>query len=130
EGRGYVLRLIMRRALYHGQTLSPNEPFLYKISGHVVDLMKGAYPQLADDVEHIVKAIKTEEDNYARTTRRGIEELSSTRILLKNKTKVALRDIEALPRDARDAMVRTISDDRFLCLRGIVSGSAALEFDK
>ena len=43
-----MLRLIMRRALYHGQTLGLNEPFLYKISSRVVDMMKDAYPELVE----------------------------------------------------------------------------------
>ncbi|HEV2419552.1 MAG TPA: alanine--tRNA ligase [Terriglobia bacterium] len=74
EGRGYVLRLIMRRALYHGQTLGLNEPFLYKMSGHVVDLMKGAYPELVESAQHIARAIKIEEERYEKTTKVGIEE--------------------------------------------------------
>jgi alanyl-tRNA synthetase len=75
EGRGYVLRLIMRRALYHGQTLGLNEPFLYKMAGHVVQMMKEAYPELVEAERHVAKAIKIEEERYARTTRRGLEEL-------------------------------------------------------
>ena len=67
EGRGYVLRLIMRRALYHGQTLGLNEPFLYKISSRVVDMMKDAYPELVQTAPHVAKAIKIEEEQYART---------------------------------------------------------------
>lgn len=74
EGRGYVLRLIMRRALYHGQTLGLKEPFLYKMSGHVVDLMNGAYPELVESAPHIAKAIKIEEERYESTTKVGIEE--------------------------------------------------------
>ena len=69
EGRGYVLRLIMRRALYHGQTLGLNEPFLYKISSRVVDMMKDAYPELVQTAPHVAKAIKIEEERYAHTTR-------------------------------------------------------------
>jgi len=75
EGRGYVLRLIMRRALYHGQTLGLNDPFLYKLSGTVVEMMKNAYPALIVTAHHVAKAIKVEEERYARTTSRGIEEL-------------------------------------------------------
>jgi len=78
EGRGYVLRLIMRRALYHGQTLGLNEPFLYKISSRVVDIMKDAYPELVQTAPHVAKAIKIEEERYERTTRRGLEELEAT----------------------------------------------------
>ena len=75
EGRGYVLRLIMRRALYHGQTLGLNEPFLYKMSGHVVQMMKDPYPELVETERHVAKAIKLEEERYAHTTRLGLEEL-------------------------------------------------------
>ena len=75
EGQGYVLRLIIRRALYHGQTLGLNEPFLYKMSGEVVEMMKGAYPELAETAHHVAKAIKIEEERYAQTTRYGLEQL-------------------------------------------------------
>lgn len=82
EGRGYVLRLIMRRALYHGQTLGMNEPFLYKMSGHVVDMMKDAYPELTETAHHVAKAIRIEEERYAQTTRKGLEELEKARVTL------------------------------------------------
>jgi alanyl-tRNA synthetase len=77
EGRGYVLRLIMRRALYHGQTLGLNEPFLYKMSGHVVQMMKDAYPELLETERHVAKAIKIEEERYAHTMRLGLERLNA-----------------------------------------------------
>jgi alanyl-tRNA synthetase len=82
EGRGYVLRLIMRRALYHGQTLGLNEPFLYKMAGHVVQMMKDAYPELLETERHAAKAIKIEEERYAHTTRLGLEKLDSARVFL------------------------------------------------
>ena len=85
EGRGYVLRLIMRRALYHGQTLGLNDPFLYKISSRVVGKMKDAYPELLQTAPHVAKAIKIEEERYALTTRKGLEELENT-IVLRSKT--------------------------------------------
>ncbi len=77
EGRGYVLRRIMRRALYHGQTLGLNEPFLHKMSGHVVELMKGPYPELVEQAGHIAKAIRIEEERYEHTTRAGLDALDS-----------------------------------------------------
>jgi alanyl-tRNA synthetase len=82
EGRGYVLRLIMRRALYHGQTLGLDEPFLYKISGEVVELMKAAYPELVENAQHVAKAIKIEEERYAHTTRVGLERLDEAHVVL------------------------------------------------
>ena len=82
EGRGYVLRLIMRRALYHGQTLGLNEPFLYKMSGHVVQMMKDAYPELVEVEQHVAKSIKIEEEQYARTVRIGLEKLKEASVVL------------------------------------------------
>jgi len=81
EGRGYVLRLIMRRALYHGQTLGLTEPFLYKMSGHVVQMMKDAYPELLETERHVVKAVKTEEERYAETTKLGLEKLDEADVV-------------------------------------------------
>jgi alanyl-tRNA synthetase len=82
EGRGYVLRLIMRRALYHGQTLGLNEPFLYKMGGHVVQIMKDAYPELVEHEHHVAKAIKIEEERYASTTRVGLEHLHEATVVV------------------------------------------------
>jgi alanyl-tRNA synthetase len=81
EGRGYVLRLIMRRALYHGQTLGLNEPFLYKMSGEVAELMKPAYPELLESSPHVAKAIKIEEERYEHTTQLGLAALDSSPIV-------------------------------------------------
>ncbi len=128
EGRGYVLRLILRRALYHGQTLSLSEPFLYKMSGHVVQMMKDAYPELLDTELHVAKAIKIEEERYAHTTRRGLEELGSTRILLKNGLGVDFRGIDALPRNTREPILRVASGSRFFDL--LKSGKMADEFER
>ena len=82
EGRGYVLRLILRRALYHGQTLGLNEPFLYKMSGHVVQMMKDAYPELLETERHVAKATKIEEERYEQTTKIGLAKLNETPVLL------------------------------------------------
>ena len=94
EGRGYVLRLIMRRALYHGQTLGLNEPFLYKISSRVVDMMKDAYPELVQTAPHVAKAIKKEEEQYARTVKEGLGQLEETDL---RKDEFVRETLDALP---------------------------------
>ena len=94
EGRGYVLRLIMRRALYHGQTLGLNEPFLYKISSRVVDMMKDAYPELVQTAPHVARAIKKEEEQYARTVKEGLGQLEETDL---RKDKFVRETLDALP---------------------------------
>ncbi len=81
EGRGYVLRRIMRRALYHGQRLGLGEPFLYKLAGTVADMMGRAYPQLREESPHVARVIRLEEERYDRTTKQGLERLRQSPVL-------------------------------------------------
>jgi alanyl-tRNA synthetase len=92
EGRGYVLRLVIRRALYHGQTLGLNEPFLYKMSGQVVQMMKDAYPELLETERHVAKAVKIEEERYAHTIRIGLEKLEEASVVLDDGMVVTFAD--------------------------------------
>ena len=75
EGRGYVLRKIMRRALVHGRNLGLNEPFLYKMAGHVAEMMKVPYPELIESERQTARVVKGEELSFARTVSVGLAEL-------------------------------------------------------
>src|SRR5690554_4917330 len=72
EGRGYVLRRIIRRAVRHGHKLGVSEPFFHKLVAELVRLMGGAFPELAQAEKNIVKALKQEEEQFARTVQRGL----------------------------------------------------------
>jgi alanyl-tRNA synthetase len=108
EGRGYVLRLIMRRALYHGQTLGLNEPFLFKMSGCVVDVMKSAYPELVESASHVARTIQIEEERYAHTTRIGLERLDEAQVELASGKTLRFGEYKSLPRQAFAANPDTI----------------------
>ncbi len=71
EGRSYVLRMILRRALRHGKILGMDLPFLYKLVDVVVDNYGEAYPDLIKNKAKIVEIIKKEEERFARTLDRG-----------------------------------------------------------
>jgi len=71
EGRGYVLRKIMRRAIRHGRQLGQNQPFLCKMVYAVRDLMGGAYPELHDSVDRIAKVVEAEEKQFTRVLSEG-----------------------------------------------------------
>jgi alanyl-tRNA synthetase len=73
EGRGYVLRRILRRAARHGRLLDLHEPFIYGLSGTVVDIMGEAYPELHQGREHVALVIKAEEERFGQTLDQGIE---------------------------------------------------------
>ena len=72
NGRGYVLRRLLRRAARHGKLLGVNEPFLYKVVDTVVHENEGQYPDLKEKQSYITKVIRTEEENFARTIDGGI----------------------------------------------------------
>ena len=84
EGRGYVLRRIMRRAILHGQKLGAKGPFFYKLAGEVVQIMKDAYPELVDAEHRIAKLIKLEETRFAHTVAVGLEEFEEYATATKN----------------------------------------------
>ena len=67
DGRGYVLRKIMRRAMRHARLNGVEEPFLYKLTGFVAELMQDAYPELIESVQRVARVVKDEEHRYATT---------------------------------------------------------------
>jgi alanyl-tRNA synthetase len=73
EGRGYVLRRIIRRAYRHGTYLGLEEPFLFKLLSGVFDIMKDAYPELLGSSEYIAKICLSEEKRFARTLNSGLK---------------------------------------------------------
>ena len=75
EGRGYVLRKIMRRGIRQGTLLGNQEPFLYRLTGYVVSLMKDAYPELVSTREYVARIVKSEEERFSRTVAVGLQKL-------------------------------------------------------
>jgi alanyl-tRNA synthetase len=73
EGRGYVLRRILRRAALYGRKLHMHEPFIYKLVANVVETMGDAFPEIKTRQSFVEKVIKNEEENFNHTLDRGIE---------------------------------------------------------
>jgi alanyl-tRNA synthetase len=67
DGRGYVLRKIMRRAMRHARMVGVEDPFLYELTGFVAELMRPAYPDLMESVQRVARVVKDEEHRYATT---------------------------------------------------------------
>jgi len=77
EGRGYVLRRIIRRAIRHGYKLGISEPFFYKLVGALVKEMGSAYPELVRGRLHAERVLKQEEERFAQTLASGMELLEA-----------------------------------------------------
>ncbi|MDX1474680.1 MAG: alanine--tRNA ligase, partial [Reinekea sp.] len=77
EGRGYVLRRIIRRAIRHGYKLGCSDLFMYKLVDALVVEMGDAYPELAQQADHVKKVLKIEEEQFARTLDNGMSILEA-----------------------------------------------------
>jgi alanyl-tRNA synthetase len=100
EGRGYVLRRILRRAVRHGRLLGRHEPFLAQTAAVVIDTMKDAYPYLEERRDEIIGAIVREEAQFARTLDAGTDQLEEALIPLTSAEREVGRRPETLPPDA------------------------------
>ena len=100
EGRGYVLRRIIRRAVRHGRLLGRREPFLVETAATVIEVMGEAYPLLRDERERILAAIAREEVQFARTLDAGTAQLEEALILLTDAERVVGRRPEDVAPDA------------------------------
>ena len=86
EGRGYVLRRLLRRAARHGKLLGVNDPFLYRVVDTVIHENEGQYPDLREKQTYITKVIRTEEENFGRTIDGGMKIFSD--LLAEHKQKL------------------------------------------
>ncbi len=95
EGRGYVLRKIIRRAITHGRLLGQTKPFLYETVFAVRDLMRDGYPELNETADRVSKAVRAEETRFAHTLDLGLkklEEAFETVNQIQQNTRLALID--------------------------------------
>ena len=114
EGRGYVLRRILRRAARHGKLIGMNRPFLYEVCGAVIDQMKVAYPEMIDKASFIQKVVESEEQRFIETLDGGLRILQEETAALKEAGKKTvpgtlvfkLYDTYGFPVDLTEDIVR------------------------
>ena len=110
EGRGYVLRRIMRRAIRHGYLLGLRGPFMYKLVDTLVDLMGAQYDYLPSKAEAIKTSMKLEEERFFMTIEAGIklfnEELENTTDIFDGEVAFKLYDTYGFPLDLTEDMLR------------------------
>src|SRR6202521_2269108 len=85
EGRGYVLRKIIRRAIRHGRWLGFRSTFLWQMVDKVVEVMKGAYPELVENEGRVSGIVNVEEKRFAHTVDKGMQELDEDITVLRSK---------------------------------------------
>ncbi len=86
EGRGYVLRKILRRAIRHGRLLGQEKPFLFAMVFAVRDLMQGAYPELVDSAARVARVVEAEEKQFDRVLKVGRDSRHQKARLHRSKT--------------------------------------------
>jgi len=124
EGRGYVLRRIIRRAIRHGHKLGVNESFFYKLVAPLCKEMGDAYPELAKVSEQVTKVLRTEEERFAETLEHGMKVLETSIADLKDsvipgETIFKLYDTYGFPFDLTGDIARernlTLDSEGFEC---------------
>ncbi len=95
EGRGYVLRRLLRRAVRYGKLLGMEIPFLYRAVPLLTELMGSAYPEIVKDEDYITRIIRAEEERFAETLEQGMEILEEEIDSLKREGQTALGGVEA-----------------------------------
>jgi len=91
EGRGYVMRRILRRAARYGRNLNVHEPFIYKLVPTVADILGDTFPEITERLDHISTVIRSEEERFNLTLDRGLE------IFEKIKIELELSDQNIIP---------------------------------
>jgi alanyl-tRNA synthetase len=92
EGRGYVLRKIVRRAVRHGRTLGIGQPFLHKLAKQVADEMREPYPELLGSIDRVAGVIRHEEERFAHTIDIGMRKLDEDLVPLHLQKEQGLRE--------------------------------------
>ncbi|MFA4924217.1 MAG: alanine--tRNA ligase, partial [Ignavibacteriaceae bacterium] len=116
DGRGYVLRRILRRASRYGRKLNMKEPFLFYLVDVLVETMSGVFPEIKEKQEYVKKIIKSEEESFNRTLDRGIELFETIVNDLKVKNEIVIHGEDAFklydtfgfPVDLTNVMAREI----------------------
>ena len=129
EGRGYVLRRLLRRAARHGKLLGVNHPFLYEVVETVVQENESHYTYLRERADYITKVVKVEEENFARTIDTGMQIFSQKlaehkaegKTVFSGEDAFLLSDTYGFPVDLTEEMVEdegmTIDMERFTACR-------------
>jgi alanyl-tRNA synthetase len=111
DGRGYVLRKIMRRAMRNGRLAGASEPYFHKLTAFVAELMKPAYPELCESVERVSRIVRDEETRYATTfqvAERFFQEEAKSAVngVLPGEAAFRLYDTYGLALDEQEEMAR------------------------
>ena len=135
EGRGYVLRRIMRRAIRHGSRLGLDEPFLHQVVKVVVREMSAAYPELEENEAFVLEATRHEEESFRRTLSRGLklidEEMAraGAKKVLSGDVVFLLHDTHGFPWDLTEIIARergfAVDLDRYNALMDVQKNRAS-----